>query len=55
MIKPEKFSISSKSETGFEIHFRPLVFGDVKGKIIASSEELGDYVYDINLKAIQSN
>ena len=55
MIKPEKFSIPSKSETGFEIFFRPLVVGDSKGKVTAASEELGDYVYELNLKALQSN
>ena len=52
LIQPERLSISSKSETAFEIHYRPLVTGELKGKVIASSEELGDYIYELNLVAL---
>jgi len=52
-ITPESLKIPSKSEKGFEVHYRPLIAKDMEeSELTLTNSVLGVFRYQLNLKGL---
>ena len=48
----DKIELKAHSETTIDVSFRPLLVADENSTLVLTSEELGDYIYDMILKGV---
>ena len=53
-ILPEQFTIPPKSESSFELIYRPLVQGEKQADVLLKSADLGEFKYALRLVGLAS-